>query len=149
METRSKESKAAGRSWEAEAEYWKSFIPFYGIYCAIKHRDLESQIHVTSQQIGRISNNLDQLHTASTRLEALETYVNNCSDVSSAVSDGWESFHNNISELMQHISSISPNDAGIAVKIQLGAANKECENILKLAGQLNWFVVVNSKNCSQ
>lgn len=122
---------------EANKDNWMSLIPFAGIYYAIEYQKLESEINGISNQINAISHNLGQLQIADNQLGVLQTHASKCLDSAYTVTTGWQSLADNMSEVIQHISSISPGDASIVIKIKLGAANKEWEDVLKQAGQLN------------
>lgn len=118
---------------EADKLLLESMIPFAGIYYAIKYGKTIDEINSISNQISAISDNLNAIQAVHDLIGGLMTHITSASTFSVSVSDGWQSLADNMESIISHITSISPDEAAIVVKIQLGAADKDWKNVLDQA----------------
>lgn len=129
------ELKARRASLQSEAGQLQleSLIPFAGIYFAIKYGEVVDEINSISRQIAAIKADLSAIQSVHDQLAGLSNHSITVMTLSKSVSDGWQSLADNMVEVISHINSISPDEAAIVVKIQLGAANKDWGNVLEQA----------------
>lgn len=131
-------SKKASLQADAEKLRYEMLIPFAGTYYAVEYQKVESEISSVSHQIQVINANLHSLQIVHDQLSGLESQTNKALTFSKAVSDGWQSLTANMTEVISHIRSVSPEEAATVIKIQLGAANRDWENVVNQASKLSW-----------
>lgn len=111
-------------------------IRLVGAGYAVKYARVMGEISSISNKISAISGNLSEIQTVHDELGGLATHSNTALTFSQSVSDGRLSLTDNMTEVTSHIKSISDDDAAIFVKIQLGTANKDWQNVLDQARTL-------------
>ena len=85
------------------------------------------------QEVYRLNQQVAQLTAIEKQITGLQNSSQSVSNSASNVADGWTALSDDLSNTIQHLENIKPEDAAILIKINLNAANNEWGELLKQA----------------
>ena len=130
-----KDLTAKRSSLEAEAHQLQidSLLPFSGVTYLAALRQVYNEISSVSDQISKISSDLNSLLIVKGQLSSLQSHSSIIVTLSQPVVDGWQFLADNMAETISGIERISPEEAAEVIKIQLDAAYKDWQIVEKQA----------------
>ena len=102
----------------------------------VKYSEAMDKVHKLTRKISKLNQEVSLLQAVENQISELQENSQNCVNASATTRDGWLSLIASMTELINQLADITPQQAAIVIKIQLSAANEDWQNVVQQAKKL-------------
>ena len=102
----------------------------------VKYSKAMGKVNKYTQKISKLNREVALLEAVENQISDLQENSKNCVNASATTRDGWLSLIVSMTELINQLADITPQQAAIIIEIQLFAANEDWQNVIQLAKKL-------------
>jgi hypothetical protein len=115
--------------------YWgrMAYIPFYGIYAAMKYREVSRKLREVEEKIREINRYLLKLNKAEDSIRSLKATTSVMRDSSDRVGDAWVSLSSDLDSVISDIREASQDESAHKIKIDLWTAYMDWKHVAEHA----------------
>ena len=102
----------------------------------IAYANAMDKVNSLTQEIDQLNKEINSLKAVETQIGGLQKASKEIADAAAGLADRWHMLVADMGQLIKRVESVSPKQAAIVIKIELEAANKDWQVVLKQAMKL-------------